>query len=62
MAYLSKGLWNLALQPRRTLYLHFDNAFGNQTQQGGNFYCVAPGTHNVTGQFDYVLLRAYVTN
>ena len=61
MADLSKGLWNLALQPRKT-YLHFSNAFGHQTQQGGNFYCGVAGTNNVTGQFDYVLLRAYVTN
>ena len=37
MVDLSKSMWNLALQPLKTLYLHYHNAYGHQTWHGGEF-------------------------
>ena len=36
MLYLSEGIWNLDLQPLKTSYLHYHNAYGHQTWQGGD--------------------------
>ena len=37
MAYLSKSIWNPALQPLKT-HLHYHNGYGHQTWEGGNLH------------------------
>ena len=57
MADLSQSIWNLALQPLKSLYLHYHNAYGHQTWQGNDLPQGAPKAH-----FDHVVLRDHVTN
>ena len=46
-AELSEGVWNLALQPPKTLYLRYHNAYDYQTTQGDYLAWRAP-LHKVT--------------
>ena len=53
MADLWHGMWNIALQPLKTLYHHYHNAYDHQTYQGGGLPWGAP-THKVTWSFGHV--------
>ena len=37
MADISKNMWSLAPQPLKTIYIEYNNAYGHQTWQGGDF-------------------------
>ena len=55
-----RDIWNLALQPLK-IYIHYCNACGQQTGQGGDLPWEAP-THKVTWPFDHVVLWDLETN
>ena len=61
MADLNESMMNLALEPLKTLYLHFHNVYGHQTLQGGDLPLGAP-TAIVKLSFDHVVSRDHVTN
>ena len=61
MTDLKEGIWNLALQPLKTLYLLYHNAYGHQTCQDGDLPREAPA-HKITRTFGHVILGGHVTN
>ena len=61
MVDFSEGMWNLALQPLKKLYLHFHIAYGHQTWQSGNLSYRA-ANNKVTWPFDHVVLQDHVTD
>ena len=61
MADLGQEFWNFALEPPKTLYLHYHNVYGHQMWQGVDLPLGAP-THKVTCPLDRVALRDHVTN
>ena len=52
---IETSMWNLALQPLRTLYLDYHDIYGHQTWQGDNLPRGAP-THKVTQTFDHAVM------
>ena len=60
MADWNECMWNLALQPLKTSYLHFHKTYHHQNRQGG----VLPWEvliHKITWPFDYVVFQGHVT-
>ena len=55
MEDLSEDIWNLNFQPQQTSYLHYLNAYDQQTWQGGDVPWWAP-TNKITRPFDYMAL------
>ena len=60
MADSSESMRNIALQSSKT-YLHYDNAYGNQTYQSGGLPW-GTSTDKVIWPFDYVVLWDHVGN
>ena len=55
-------MWNIALQPLKTLYLHYHNVYGHQTWQGGDLPWGAL-THKATWPLgNNVVLQNHVMN
>ena len=59
IADLRKDMWNLALQPLKTSYLHYHNLYRHQSWQDGDL-TGGTLTHNVTRPFDHVILRNHL--
>ena len=61
MAGWNENICNFVPQQVKTLYLHYHNAYGYQTWQGGDLPYGAP-THKITGHFGQVVLEDHVSN
>ena len=59
MADLSKGMWDIALQPLET-YFCYHNDYGHHTWQGSDLPSGAP-THKISWPFNHVVLQNDVT-
>lgn len=57
----TESIWNLAFQPLKTLYLHNQNNYDQQTCHGDGLPRDAP-THKVTWRSDHVVLQNQMTN
>ena len=55
MTDLSESIWNLALQPLETLYLHYHNAYGHQIWRGDDLPGSTP-IYEITCSSDHVVL------
>ena len=61
MLNLSESMWNLALLPLKTSYLHYHNCYDHKTWQDGGSPWGAP-TNKVTKNLGHVVLQDHVTN
>ena len=59
MADLSKGMWDIALQPLET-YFYYHNDYGHHTWQGSDLPWGAP-THKISWPFNHVVLQNHLT-
>lgn len=57
----TESIWDLAFQPLKTLYLHNQNNYDQQTCHGDGLPRDAP-THKVTWRSDHVVLQNQMTN
>ena len=55
MADWTESIWNLPLPQLKALYLHYLNAYDQQTWQGSDLSWGAT-THKITCPFDHVIL------